>query len=337
MSRSVVFSIVTLFLSLPVHLYLNHSLLEAAQPLPRVVITYGSRSEREAPLHVATDRGFFRKYGLDVQVVHVPGAPIAMSALASGESQFVYGTVSGVTLGAITGGLDGVFLAGVVNKLTGAFVVAPGIKSPSDLKERTIGVTSMGGGLWMYTMLAFDHWGLDTKRDKINLRVIGDPPVIAQGIATGVIDGGLLSYTFASALERLGFRILVDLAKLDIPFLSAGMYGRRAFLNHSPDIVEKVLRALVDAITFIQEPANKTAVVRSLAKGLRLARVEQAQEGYERLENIFDLPIYPKVDGIRNAIRLLGATNANIARLKAEDVVDNRIVKKLEQEGLFRR
>ena len=328
---------VVFFLSLPVDFFLSSSLLEAASPLPRVVITYGALAEREAPLHVATDQGFFRKYGLNVQVVHVRGAPIGMSALASGESQFWYGTASGVTFGAIAGGLDGVFLAGMVNKLTGTFVVVPSIKNPSDLKEKTIGVTSVGGGIWMYVMLALEHWKLDPKRDKINLRVIGDQPVIAQAIATGVVDGGYLSYTFASALERQGFRILADLAKLNIPILSVGMYGRRSFINQSPDVVEKVLRGLVDAIVFIQEPANKTAVMRSLARGLHLARIEEAQEGYERLQNIFDLPIYPKVDGIRNTIRLLGVTNEKIARLKPEEVVDNSIVKKLEQEGLFRR
>ena len=44
----------------------------------------------------------------------------------------------------------------------------------------------------------------------------------------------------------------------------------------------------------------------------------------------------PLVTGIRNVIRLLAPTNEKIARLRAEDVVDDRIVKKLEQEGLFK-
>lgn len=332
-----VLSPLVFFLFLAIDFFCHPSALQAAPPAPRVVITYGALAEREAPLHVATDQGFFRKYGLDVQVVHTRGAPTGISAMASGDCQFWYGTASAVTFGAIVGGLDGVFVAGLINKLTGTFVVAPGIKSPSDLKGRTVGVTGMGGGIWMYAMLALDHWGLDPKRDKINLRVIGDQPVIAQAIATGIVDGGYLSYTFASALERQGFRILADLAKLNIPILSVGMYGRRSFVNQSPDAVEKVLRALVDAIVFIQEPANKSAVVRSLVKGLHLPRVEEAQEGYERLKNIFAMPIYPSVDGIRNVIRLLGMTNEKIGRLKPEDVVDNRIVKKLEQEGLFQR
>jgi hypothetical protein len=45
--------------------------------------------------------------------------------------------------------------------------------------------------------------------------------------------------------------------------------------------------------------------------------------------------IYPNVEGIRNAIRVLTLTNEKFGRLKAEDLVDDRIVKKLEKEGLF--
>jgi len=45
--------------------------------------------------------------------------------------------------------------------------------------------------------------------------------------------------------------------------------------------------------------------------------------------------IYPNVEGIRNSIRVLSLTNEKFGRLKAEDLVDGRIVKKLEKEGLF--
>jgi hypothetical protein len=42
----------------------------------------------------------------------MPNAPLALSALAGGESQFYYGTTSGASLGAVVNGLDGVFVAG---------------------------------------------------------------------------------------------------------------------------------------------------------------------------------------------------------------------------------
>src|SRR3989338_8775228 len=107
---------------------------QAAPPSAATVVTFGSFSEREGALFVAEDQGFFRKYGLDVKLVHVRSGPIGLSALAAGETQFYNGSVTGTTLGAVAGGLDTVFIAGLVNKLTGAFVVNPAIKSPADLK-----------------------------------------------------------------------------------------------------------------------------------------------------------------------------------------------------------
>jgi hypothetical protein len=38
---------------------------------------------------------------------------------------------------------------------------------------------------------------------------------------------------------------------------------------------------------------------------------------------------------LRNVIRLLGAGNEKIRRIKAEDMVDDRFVRKLEKEGRF--
>ena len=188
----------------------------------------------------------------------------------------------------------------------------------------------------MNTMLTLDHWGIEPKRDGISLRVIGDEAVLAQAIATQVIDGSYLSYTFASIMKRQGYRILADLAELGIPYQSTGLLARRSFVQSSPDVVEKVLRGLIEAITFIQNPGNKLAVMRSLAKGLRLQKVEETAEGYEVMRTLYERRIYPNVTGIRNVIRLLAPTNEKIARLRAEDVVDDRIVKKLEQEGLLK-
>ena len=45
--------------------------------------------------------------------------------------------------------------------------------------------------------------------------------------------------------------------------------------------------------------------------------------------------IYANVDGLRNVIRILGRSNEQIRRLKVEDIIDERIAKKLEKEGLF--
>jgi len=235
----------------------------------------------------------------------------------------------------VLNGLDGVFVAGFINKLIGAFAVTKDIKTPNDLKGKQIGVASLGGGNWMFTMLAFDHWGLDPKRDNITFRIIGNTGVRAQSIASGIIGGSVLGYTFASNLHREGYPILADLAELNIPFLDSGLYTRKSFVAQHPDVVENVLRALLEGITFIQNPENKGAVLKSLVQWLRLAKTEDAVEGYEFMRKLYTKRIFPTVDGIRNSIRVLALTNEKFRALKAEDLVDDRIVRKLEKEGAF--
>jgi ABC-type nitrate/sulfonate/bicarbonate transport system substrate-binding protein len=308
----------------------------AASALPRVVFTFGGLNERSGVLFVARDVGIFQKHGLDAEVVGVRSGAVGISALASGETQFHGGSATGTSIGAMAGGLDLVFIAGLINKLDGTFVVAPNIKTPADLKGKRIGVQSIGGGVWMFTMLAFDHWGLNPERDNIQFRVIGDQSVMAQALATGgIIDGAYLGYTFGAQLQRQGFRVLADLLKLGIPFQGLGIMARRSFVDRSPDIAERSLRAMVETIRFINNPGNKSSVIKSLVRWLRLSKAEDAEGGYEMMKELFDRRIYPNVEGLRNVLRLLGKTNENIRRLKVEEIVDERVVRKLEKEGLF--
>ena len=135
------------------------SLYAAVAPL-KATFTYGGLNERSGVLFVARDAGIFRKHGLDATVVNVRNAQVGMSALAGGEIQFHVGSATGTSIGAMAGGLDLAFIAGLINKLDGTFVVNQSIRTPADLKGRRIGVQSMGGGVWMFSMLAFEHWGL---------------------------------------------------------------------------------------------------------------------------------------------------------------------------------
>jgi ABC-type nitrate/sulfonate/bicarbonate transport system substrate-binding protein len=314
----------------------HYSFLHAASAPAKAVFTFGGLNERSGVLFVAKDAGIFQKHGLDAEVVGVRSGAVGMSALASGETQFHGGSATGASIGAMAGGLDLVFIAGLINKLDGTFVVAPTIKTPADLKGKRIGVQSIGGGGWMFTMLAFDHWGLNPERDNIQFRVLGDQSVIAQALATGgIIDGAYLGYTFGAQLERQGFRVLADLLKLGIPFQGLGIMVRRSFVDRSPDIAERSLRAMVETIRFINNPDNKSAVIKSLARWLRLSKPEDAETGYEMMKILYDRRIYPNLDGLRNVLRLLAKSNDQIRRLKVEDIVDERIARKLEKEGLF--
>ncbi len=315
---------------------LQSSYAAGASPMQKIAIVFAGFNERSGVLFVAKDMHFFDEYGLDAQIVQVRSGPVAISAMVAGEAQFYIASATGATLGAMAGGLDLVFIAGIVNKLDGDLVVSSAIKSAPDLKGKILGVQSIGGGVWMFTMLALDHWGLVPERDKIQLRVLGDQAVIAQGLMTGAVDAAYLGYTFSKLVQRQGFKVLADLAKLDIPYQGIGVLARRSFLDQSPDIAEKTLKAFAKAIAFFQDPANKQAVVRILAKWLRLTNVEDAEAGYEMMRPLYDRRLVPTKEGLRNTQRVLSRVDPKFSRLKADDLSDERIIRKLDREGFFK-
>lgn len=311
------------------------ALLFAAAAPYKAVYTFGGLNERSGILWVARDAGIFQKHGIDPTIVNVRNAQVGMSALAGGETHFHVGSATGTSIGAMAGGLDLAYIAGLINKLDGAFMVNPSIKTPADLKGKKIGVQSIGGGVWMFSMLALEHWGLSPERDNIQFRIIGDQSVLAQAITQNIIDGGYLGYAYGAQLERQGYRMLADLMKLGIPYQGLGMIAKRSLIDRTPEIPERTLRAMVEAIAHTNNPANKSAIVKTLTRELRLSRVEDAQAGYEMMRTLFDKRIYPNVEGLRNVVRLLGKSSEPIRKLKVEDIIDERIVRKLEKEGLF--
>ena len=309
------------------------SLLAKVSFAASTVVSFAGLNERSGILFVARDQGLFRRHGIEVQIVHVRGGPVGIAALASGEIQFHVGSATGASIGAIANGLNMVFIAGLINRLDGNIIVNPRIQRPADLKGKTLGVASIGGGNWMFTTLALEHWGLSPERDNIKFRILGEQSAQVQAIMNGTIDGAYLGYTYGPELERRGYRILADLAKLGIPFQGLGIMTTRNFIDQSPAVAEKVLNSMVDAIAFIQNPANKPAVMGSLAAWLRLERVEAAEAGYKVMNATYDRRIYPNVEGLRNVLRLLASNSQSIRRLKVEDIIDERIVRKLQKEG----
>jgi len=315
---------------------LQASVLEAAAPLQKVVFVFAGFNERSGFIFVAKDMRFFEEQGLDAQIVQVRNGQIAVSAIAANEAQFYSVSATGASLGAMAAGLDLAFIAGIVNKLDGDMVVSPKIATPAELKGKLLGVQSIGGGVWTFAMLALDHWGLVPERDKIQFRILGDQGVIAQGLISGIVDAAYLGYTFSSVAQRQGYRVLADLAKLDISYQGIGIVARKSFIDQSPDTAERALKAIAKSVAYFQDPANKQSVIGLLTKWLRLTRAEDAVVGYEAMRPLYSRRIFPTVDGVRNTVRILSRLDPKFSKLKAEELVDERIVRKLEREGVFK-
>lgn len=303
--------------------------------LPLVRIAHGVFNEKVAALWIGVEQGLFRRHGVEVQVVHIRSGPQTVAALASGDIQVAY-TIAGSALSAAVGGMDIALFAGIINRADGEFVVAPSIRKAEDLMGKRVGVQSIGGGVWLLTMLALEHFRLEPVRDKILLMVVGDHPVLTQALGTGRIDGAYLGYTFSTLLKEKGFRVLLDLAKAPIPYQGLGLAARRSYLRQNPQIVDAVLKGTLESVAFIQNPTYREAVLKSLAKNLRLTNIQEAENGYQALQWLYSFDIGPNLKGIQSMQRLLAMTNPRVAGVKAEDVVDEDSVQRIQKTSFYR-
>jgi ABC-type nitrate/sulfonate/bicarbonate transport system substrate-binding protein len=307
----------------------------AAAELPLVRIAHGAFNEKVEALWIGVEQGFFRKHGVNVEVINIRSGPQTIAALASGEIQIAY-TIPGTVLSAAAAGMDVAFFGGLVNRADGDFVVAPAIRSAEDLKGKRVGVQSIGGGVWSLAMLALEHLGLEPIRDKILMMVLGDQSVLTQAMSVGAVDAAYLGYTFSTLLKEKGFRVLLDIGKAPIPYQGLALAARRSYLRENPLIVDAVLRGALESIAFIQQPARRDVVLKSLSKNLRLKSAQEAENGYEVLQWLYSLDIRPSLKGIQNMQRLLAVTNPKVMGIKAEEVIDDTPVQRVEKTSFYR-
>jgi ABC-type nitrate/sulfonate/bicarbonate transport system substrate-binding protein len=303
----------------------------AAQPT-RVVIAYSSPGPRVAPLWIAQDRDFFGKYGLAAQVVLVRSNQMLTAGLTAGDIDVGY-TGGPTVLGAAAAGVELKMLTGFVSRGRGFMMVRPEIKKPTDLAGKRVGVQSIGGTLWMYTIVAFEQLGLDATRDRIQLVIVGDQTVASRALESQVIDATVLtSRTYIPGLNQKGFAVLTEVT----PAMAAtGIVARRVSIQKTPELFENVMKALIEAEYYVLAPSNKSQVIKTIAKKLRLADSAPAEEGYNEVIKELELKPYPSVEGMKNMQRLLQTQNPRLGDLNPATLIDLTLIRKLEDSGFF--
>jgi ABC-type nitrate/sulfonate/bicarbonate transport system substrate-binding protein len=302
----------------------------------KVILAHGALNARIAPLWIAHEQKFFAKYGVEAEVILVRQIQVIIGGISTGEIQVGY--TSGSTLiGAAAGGLDVKMVAALNARVGYDLVAAPNIKTPKDLRGKRFGIQAFGGGLWMGAMLGLEHLGLDPQRDNINVLQIGDQTVLAQALEAGSIDATTLDGVFSRRLRQKGFAILAELGQANIPFIGLGMVVRSAFIREHPEALEGILKGLVEAIAFILSPKNKPVVLKTIMQHLRIADPAIAEEGFQDLVTGLEKKPFPSVEGLRNIQRLMKSRNPKLENLKVEELIDDRILRKLDESGFISR
>ena len=310
----------------------SHSAAIAA----KVVLAHGALNARIAPLWIGHEQKFFAKYGVESTVILVRQIQIMVSGLGTGEIDIAL-TSGSTLLGASAGGLDAKMVAALNGRVTYDLVAAPAIKTLKDLRGKRFGIQAFGGGLWMGAMLGLESLGLDPQRDNINVLQIGDQSVIAQALEAGNIDAAALDGVFSRRLKQKGFTVLAEFSQANIPTIGLGMVAKTSVIRERQDAFEGILKGLSESVAFILSQKSKPVVLKTIMQHLRISDPATAEEGYQDLVTGLDKKLLPSVEGLRNTQRLLKPRNPRLENIKVEELIDDRIVRRLEESGFISR
>ncbi|GLI27740.1 lipoprotein [Agromyces rhizosphaerae] len=197
-------------------------------------------------LAIAEDQGYWEKYGLEVETPSFTNGPLQIQALGTGDLDFGY-----IGPGAFWLPASGEAKIIAMNTLgqSDRVVAQPGIDSIEDLRGKTVAVPEGTSGDMILT-LALDEAGMT--KDDVEL-VPMEPSAIVAALASGQVDGAGLWYP-ALATVKQQVPDLVELAQNSdfedtVAFPTAFVAGNDVVENE-PEKVERVLKALRDAITY---------------------------------------------------------------------------------------
>jgi ABC-type nitrate/sulfonate/bicarbonate transport system substrate-binding protein len=283
------------------------------------------------PLAIAQEQGLFAKYGLETRV------NVGIPPLVGKESELGFVGAPAALLQIAQQGTDlkilGAFSTG---RISGHLVTRAEIKKPEDLRGKRFGVGAIGAANWISLMLALQHIGLDPKRDNITILSGGGSFQNAKALEDGTIDGAMLNPAQSSQMKSKGFVVLLDMYQNNVYGGQTVLDTTGAYLQQHPDVVEKVVTALVEAMAFSLAPTNKPIVLKTIMKELKLTDPAAGERGYQDLRDLNRKP-YPTAERLRSMQKVMALHEPKVLDLKVEDVIDDRFVRKLDQSGAMDR
>ncbi len=299
-------------------------------------IAVSTTEPHNAPLWVGKDKKFFDKYGLDVQLVFVSGGSLVTQMLAAGEIQIAASAPASL-VSLIAGGEKIVMFLGLSNTSPFTLITQPYVKTAGDLKGKRLGTARFGGSSYISAMIALNYLGLDPRRDKITIMQTGLDPERVTALEQKALDAAMLQRLATKIMINKGYNPLLNLNQAKIPYQNTVLGAKRDFIAARPKVMENFVRATVEAYGYIFNRENKQAVKEVIARNLRMRNVEDAEDYYTGALEELDRKPYPTAQGLRTVLKYVAEQNPKVASLKAEELIDSSLLRKLDDEGFFQK
>lgn len=313
-------------------LALLNLLATSAPAQERMRIAWAGATPTNAPIWVVEERKLLAKHGLTGEIISISASPIAMQALMSGELDVTVTSVTSV-VPSRSGGADTVMILGMVPSFPDYIVTVPTITTVDQLKGKSGGVNRLGSTSDLGIRLALRRLGIDPDKDA-RIFSIGAAPERFAALSKGVIQFTTISEPFVREAERLGFRQLVSLNSLKIPFWFNAVLSREAIIKARRPALLRLTRAMMEAVHFIKTQKEATKAI--LAKKMRISDNESLERAYRDFAPMYPENLAMTPDGVKTLLDDLAPKNPKLANADPKSFIDNSLVQEVEASGFLK-
>lgn len=242
---------------------------------------YPSANVQFLPAFVALEKAFYKREGLDAELISVRSAVTAVQALMGNQIHFIL--TIGPQMPAVWEGSDIVLLAQQVGRPTFSLVVTPDIQKVGDLKGKKIGV-SFGGSTFAGTKALLEINKINSDKDVQYINIPGSTPKVAA-MKQGLIAAALLAPPADYIAVKAGFKRLVNLADVFKDTAFTGLAATGKTIRENPQFVKRMVRAVVRGV--YQTRDNPEDAIQTMIKHMRMER-DAAVDAYQLIRESLD-------------------------------------------------
>jgi ABC-type nitrate/sulfonate/bicarbonate transport system substrate-binding protein len=238
---------------------------------------YPSANVQFLPAFVAFEKGFYKREGLDAELISVRTAITAVQALMGNQIHFIL--TIGPQMPAVWEGADIILLAQQVGRPTFSLVVTPDIQKISDLKGKKIGV-SFGGSTFSGTKALLELNKINSEKDVQYINIPGSTPKVAA-MKQGLISAALLAPPADYVAVKSGFKRLVNLADVFKDTAFTGLAATGKMVKENPQFVKRMVRAIVRGVMHTRD--HPEDAIQTMIKHFRMEH-EAAADAYNLIK-----------------------------------------------------
>jgi ABC-type nitrate/sulfonate/bicarbonate transport system substrate-binding protein len=299
----------------------------------KIRLAFSALAYANPPFWIAHDLKLFEKYGLESEIVYVGGARPIQAMLGGSIDVSQVGGAAAVS--AAAQGAEVAMLGTVFSRLTFAVHVSPQIKQISELKGKTLATGAVGGNSYFAALAFLRNLGWAANREMGVLSAGGSPEVLA-GLLQGKFEAGILTPPTSTTATKMGYREIFDLASLEFPFPVISVVSTRKYIDGNPDVIMNILRATSEAIYLYKTRPDLTIPV--VARFMRVPKDDPALlQSQKTIGQQLNQNLNPSIEGIKFVLEFLAERQPSLKGKNPADFVDSRFVRKLEEEGFFKK